>query len=556
MLSKTLNLHILLFLSLSFLNQGLFAQKNLSLVLPFRIEGKKLKNHWLTYNAEYKLQDALHFVLKESFRHNILNKNKSQKFLYSIKYNESTSLTKNKANFICQNKALHSLFSGLARRYEGRRLSLQITKYSCRTSKIIKSKVIFVSSRLELQSAFRQALKKYETIFPLQKINYNTNSSNNIDIVAILDFSGSMRVDIPIILRELRFLRDKFSNSSRLGIISLEEKNGVSTLPLSSQWNKNLDILKNKPIRGETRESQFREAIRIVENYKKWENLPFLLFFTDFALSSNFSSYLIPHLHTLRQEQKNFCFFPLLRQSVSSQKLWYKYLQSVNGKYLSNLSYARSAYLAGKGELYFIRRGWHFFLSQQNPKNQLSQNNTPRLDWENIATNLYPNTSLDLNYLPQAYANRKKDKILRFGKYYSNMGHVLMDCLDIFTKENNIAKERILVQGEKKAFWIDVDKESIPIIRKYGKNKFYIGLHWERNNLNPSIPFRNLSSPVYFLSQADVPQLFVWRWEDIQSLALDKKSKFQEKIYKKNIYFLYVKLLKIKNEEEREDIRL
>ena len=175
------------------------------------------------------------------------------------------------------------------------KLLIQKLSFNCRTQQILKSPKVKINSRIEIQSKLR-ALLKSVLPFALPRpflLGPSASSQRALDLAVILDFSGSMRQDMPEILRQLRYTERNQSSESRLGIITMEEQDQVRALQMNRDWNLNIKILEPKKERGEVAFPALLKALGIAGRYQNWENKAMLLFFyrSSLIFSSCFTAF-------------------------------------------------------------------------------------------------------------------------------------------------------------------------------------------------------------------------------------------------------------------------
>ena len=214
---------------------------------------------------------------------------------------------------------------------------------------------------------------------------------------------------------------------------------------------------------------------------------------------------------------------------------------------MDDLVYGRKAFLARRGPVFFVDKrsqGSHFFFTKKDLSSQIVSS---VVDWEELvplAASNFLEEDLNLKRLPHAYAQSQRDKVLNLGPYISNLGKSIVNCLN--TKDAAAsAVRRVLVKNAAQAFWINIDQRYFPLLQKRPRQDVYLGLHWERAKGAGASAAKivNLPSPVYMLTEAQVPKVFLWEWETLQNVV-------HSKIHRKDIYFLKLKILDLKSEQE------
>ena len=104
----------------------------------------------------------------------------------------------------------------------------------------------------------------------------------------------------------------------------------------------------------------------------------------------------------------------------------------------------------------------------------------------------------------------------------------------------------MLVKNASKAFWISVDKQYLPILKKYQQEKasFYLGLHWRF--IGGVDKIANLPFPMYVRKSQETPHLFVKEWLQFNRQRLSSTA-IASSIEPEDIWFFEVKVMQIKN---------
>ncbi len=534
-------------------------RQNQGLVLPFRIDGNKksVQNFLSSKYPAIDLQIASLFLLKNHYTYPFFSFSKTRDFINALQVKHNFLLQTKEAEILCNSSEASHLIETSVHLANQKRLVITLSLFSCLTNQFIKRQSRAVNSRVQIQEAMKQ-LFQASIGFAKPRIKYNTSQqsssfASNSDIALLLDFSGSMNGEIPEILHHLTFLQENLSSSlsigknsigknliekNRLGVIAIEDKDQVSTIPMNTNWRRTIQLLNRKAIRGEVSKKGFEKALTIIERYETWQKPAFLLFFTDIPLKKRDQYRYIPRLNALKKSGLNLCFFPLSRQTRNTKRIWNKIANRLDIKTDSSneIIYARRVFLAGKGRLFFLQKGIQFFLTKKDISSQVKHN---RLDTKMlipIETNQYNEGELTLERLPYAYARKRNDKILRLGTYFSNIGKGIANCLSPQLYKNQQIKGKALVRNGKRAFWINVNETTLLKLEKQIGQKIFMGLHWEKRQEK----LFNLASPIYVQkNRKKVPDLFLWEETKLSSFP-------KEDIQKEDIWFMELEILKVK----------
>ncbi len=241
-------------------NQSSHLQVSLSgagLVLPFQIEnGKNNQVSFFPYSPE-RLQKAAHFVLQQHRDHPLLTMQATNRLWQNLGYTESTILSRDKAEKICQLSRAYFLIVGSAyihpkKHMYSEGLTLKAKTFFCRSNNLGFTQVAKINSRLQLQSKLRQVLLKVTPFLKLRPLSSVADSPSQrpLDLVAILDFSGSMRTDLGKIIKQFSYLQAQLPVTSRLGLVGIIDKDRIETLNMTTDWLRTLRLWRRKKPRG------------------------------------------------------------------------------------------------------------------------------------------------------------------------------------------------------------------------------------------------------------------------------------------------------------------
>ena len=304
-----------------------------ALVLPFKIEASLpyTKLFLSSSDPALDLQRASHFLLEQHYEYPLISIPETQRILEELGFGARSILDQKRAVQICRRSDADYLITGNSYAPSKRRLILQKLSFNCRTQESLRSPKVGLSSRIEVQSSLRKILRRVLAFAVSRDIalHASPSSQRTLDAAVILDFSGSMRQDIPEILRQLRYIRGEQGAGSRLGIITMENQDYVEALKMNRDWGANLRIVSAKKKGGEVGFPAFLKALGVIERYENWENEALLLIFTDITLSRRHALGLRTRLQLLRSRSLDLCFFPVAEQNRESRKNWRRLAERV-----------------------------------------------------------------------------------------------------------------------------------------------------------------------------------------------------------------------------------
>ena len=535
-----------------------------AMVLPFQVEGKKDAIYKFSPQSSFDLQSATHFLWSQHVEYPLISLAKTTDILSELNFNSQKKFHRRRAQQLCRRAQVSYLVTGHAYIYDKHTLLLKMYRFYCRNNNLATSPQIRIRQRAKLQSKMLQLIRNLSSFArhkaPLASYPLLQNSNRpKSDLVLLLDYSGSMRYDLKTIFAKLHFLPHQLNVETRMGVIQVLAGDKIKTLALNHDFSNIIRHLKREHIKGQVSDLGIKKAFDIIDRYNKWQGKKLIMLLSDAKLTPKYHNQLQSQLQNLRQREHQFCFFPVREQEKNTQNFWRKLALKSQAFYMDGLAYSRQVQLLKAGTLFFIRHNANFFWSQQKPRLNSNQNNSPTSssNWQSLAINLYNTTQYNLQSLPQSFAKRKQDKILRFGPYTSNLESQIEKCLEknqllqtASLSSNNIAQNyiKVLVRSGAHAFWIHIQHNGLVTksLSKYKNKELYLGLHWQQGQGNQRL--QNLREPIYIRSKVQVPQLFVWKWIDLQKLSL-------QLLQKEDIWFIPAKFLKTKDGFQQNELR-
>ncbi len=533
-----------------------------ALVLGFRVEAAPgilgAKGSLLSSNASLDLQQAALFLLEQYKHYHFFSLQKTRALLGKALFTNTSVLSRAMSEKICRLSAASYLFSGHARLSPKAGLSLQAHSYHCRSSRVFASKTIAkIQKRIQLQTALRSLLQELSAFAPDRSLGFSIHERQEAlpqDILLVLDFSGSMREDIKKLREALPLLSRRLAAQSRLGAIILESDKTTS-LALSADWKPVLAKIGKKAARSWVKPLSAAKALEHIRSSRHiWKHKPFVLFLSDLSFKRQEQTRLLHSAYALAEQGIGLCFFPLKGQDQQSRRDYKNIARQSQAYYGSDLSYAREAFMARQAQIIFLQRGEDFFFtkSRQDLRPFFQGKELPS-GIQSIAKGGFAAHELQLESLPRAFARRSKDKLLRLGPYHANWHLALEHCLRSAAGRAAADKAqrhyKLLVKNHSRAFWIYADEQLFSILqRSHPQKNHYLGLHWQSQPAYAAPRIRNFSYPFYIREQSQVPQLLLWKWEEMQKLPLHH-------IRREDIYFMKLRFLDARDEKQKTDIR-
>ncbi len=568
------------------------AQTNGILVLPFQVENHAFMEHDFvnTSSLSIDLQEATHFVLENFYQTELKSLFETRNVLQEVNFTEKSVLNSSLSQVLCKKSGAHVLVSGNVNISQSSKLFLKIISYNCSSGEIIKTVASKIQNKIFLQDSLSKLLK--QTLHGLQSkenvFRGGSDFTKNMEgekvpeknLILVVDMSGSMREELSNLYKEIEYLKIHLNKRIRLSAILLENKDEVSIIKWSEDWNFTIKNLRKKIARGETTHASLLKALGVLERMPDIYNNSEVFFFTDFSLEKAHFNKTYNMMKLLKQKGLHLNFFTLATQDQSTREFWTKLSKYVNPNQTltqSHVFYYQNFYLASRGLTTLIQKDDRYFVNQENrivsfSKFMKDENESLSFFIPLVASD-YKIEDLNFENLPLAFASLHKDKILRKEEKKSNIGYLMYQILktegsvgvwsgmnDEVYPENGSkqyygsqknSKEaymyqnvRLLVRNEGKAFWIEVSSEILPIILE--RKKLFLGLCFVANPMVDGVV--NLHKPFYIRDALTTPKLFLWTWGTIKRLRPDSFPI-------NNILFLDLEILEIKNLKIERDIR-
>ena len=544
------------------------------IILPFRIENVKNKAASFFPYSSLRLQRASHFILRHHRNHPLQSIRDSNRLWQNLGYTDDTILSINRAKEICRKSQAGFLLAGSAyiytkRELANKRLKLRVRPFFCRRAQLGKPQTAVVNSPIQLQSQLRKILLQVTTFLKPRQITYKASSPRQkpIDIIALLDLSGSMRTDLPQIFTQLTYFQTQLAPASRLGIVAIRAKDRIENTAMTENW---LGIIRkwrqNKTPRGNTTYSGLQKALQRIKRYKRQARNGALLVLTDMGLEPRVRPRLLAQLQALKNQGLSLCFFPLLRQAPSSRSLWQKVARNLEAYYASNLIYGRQVAFNGGDTLFFAQKGKRFFVTNKTKgmAKDIRKGKLRQQQLQAIHSVSYAKEQLNLDNLPAAFAKRQRRRLVRIGAYVSNLPSSMSECIETsfgdslrdhggFARAQNpskLTRSRLLARSSGRAFWLDIDEKTRLVLqKKHRKKQVYLGLHWQYNAKAGILT--NQLQPLYVYKKSQPPLLFTWTWPQLQ-----RALHAQGFVHPDDVWFMELEILRIEQDERQDqDIR-
>lgn len=518
------------------------------LILPFQVEGQPARAGFASRaGIPDRLQEASHFLLHTARDGNLISIAEARAAARRAEWRSGQPLNATRAGRLCSEARADYLLAGSARFLAGGRILLSATTHICRTGKSVPGVRESTNSR-EFQQAMRRVLVRATPFWqPRVAPGVIAGGGGAIDLAIVLDHSGSMIEDLPLILRALTAVRQSLPRGSRLGIVTVGAGDRLDVIPFTDQWQSALAAAREKTARGEVSLAGVERALGIVHSYREWKGARKIMVFSDARIGSRRSG-LESYLRRLKSAGADVRLFCLLNQQYEDRAEWRRMARSL-GLADPAVVYGREAGFIDQPSQFILMDGPRFFLSRRDLRGSVLRGQVPADVLRPVETIHFERGELNLSDLPGALARKNGTRLSYLGPIVSGLESAVAAGARAGTPGSyDPGAARVLVKNAGLSFWIQVaDRGILAQMRRSVGETMYVGLH-----LSPASgtgeKLVNLSRPVYIRSQGEVPRLFINTWA-----ALAKRS--ERDLVREDVHFLLLQILEIDDGRSSQDIR-
>lgn len=517
---------------------GLFSRDFHISVLPFLIQGKPQLAGFDIQKTPWQLREAAGFLIQQDRDIALWNPSNFENLLRQSNYNLKKPFQKENLVKVCTLSDSMYILGGIAF-FSRRAIEFQIKTYSCRLNQFLGESTIKKTYHDFQQALRRSILQSTPFINPVRKANISNMEKRNskIDLAIILDTSGSMVADFPVIISSLKSLQSSLPKGSRIGVILMKEDSRQIILPFTQDWPSTIRTLaQTRPV-GQTDRQGFLEALTIVERYNKWQAAKNLYIFTDLHFANRRESYVESALRRITQNGIRTHIFPMTAQNYTDRREWTRISRSVK-TFNPNVIYGRKIYPIGQRPYFIVSLQGKYYTGRYGDDlgSRIKSGNLTTENLLPIPTTSFSRTELNLESLSTAYPAMMKQKISSYDPIISNLGKSISNSLDL-KKGTGSYQYKILVKNKTNSFWLPVRHPGvIKKIRQQQNKEFFIGLHIKKTPTTRQVV--TFPHPIYIREYSNVPRLFITSWQHLHKLSLDR-------INPEDVWFMKVKLLEI-----------
>ncbi len=493
------------------------------LTLPYLVEGDPGRAGFMSPDLAEDFAVATRFLFRLRSESPQISAEETRRSLRSLAFDPAKPFTDRVARAVCAESQAGYVFAGSVRIVQANQIALRASVYSCQRA-TIQGRAAQMSSASRLQRGIAALVDEAARGWaqpPPRLPATGALSGQRIDLVAVIDYSGSMVYDLPAIHAALAAVGRQLPGGSRLGAVALETGDQTDILPFSEQWAPLLRVLEQKGARGETTARGLESALAVVERYRDWRGDARLLVFSDVDLGGRRSVGIESRLRRLRSRGVKPQLFSMLNQRFADRQEWRRLARAL-GMAEPEVIYARQVGFVDGTQLSFLLHGVRFSTSLAEIGGLLSEDRLSELDLRPIETAQFRREELNLNDLPAAYARLNQMRLSAIGPVQSNLEKRIARAVEGGRRES-AAAGRALLKSEGLSFSIDVgDAATLERLRAARGSRIYVGLR-----LSPAPPGAsgdpvvNDPADVYIVSQGEAPTLFAESWPQLLRRARD-----------------------------------
>jgi hypothetical protein len=517
------------------------------LILPFQVEGDPTRAGFVSRTGiPDRLQEASHFLLHAARDGNLIGTDDARAAARRADWRAGQTLDANRAGRLCSEARADYLLAGAARFLPDGRILLSATTFICRTGGSVPGVRETTDSR-NFQASLRRMLVRATPFWQPRISPGVTGGGGAVDLAVVLDHSGSMVEDLPLILRALTAVQQELPRGSRLGIVTVGDGDRLDVLPFSNQWDGVLAVARQKAAGGEVTLDGIERALGIVHSYREWKGARKIMVFSD-ARIGNRRSGLESYLRRLKSSGGDVRLFCLLNQQYEDRAEWQRMARAL-GLADPAIVYGREAGFVDQPAQYILMDGPRFYLSRRDLRGTILRGEVPADVLRPVETIHYERGELNLTDLPKALARKNGTRLAFLGPVVSGLEAAVAAGATAGTPgASDKSAVRVLVKNAGLSFWIQVaDRGILAQLRRRVGETLYVGLHVAPAP-GSGEKLVNLSKPVYIRSQGEVPQLLISTWAE-----LAKRS--ERDLVREDVHFLLLQILEIDDGRSSQDIR-
>ena len=508
-------------------------------ILPFRITGQP-SSRLPQDKLPAWIGGATHFLFGATRNFPLQPLQDTQEALQTVGWQTDHVLNSKNAGIICREADVSHLLTGDIHFRTAGQMTLRMVSYSCSSGSVLK-KSSETGSFSTIQTLLRNGLKATAPF--ATGAEAKTVPREAIDLALLIDTSGSMISDLPVIVSSLTALKEALPVGSRMGAV-LPGENRV--LPFTTDLEKILQALREVRPRGEVDIRQIVSNLFTVEKYGEWRGVRRLLVFTDAFTGGKRQTELETRLRRLKKMGVEPRIFSLSGQTQGDRLEWSRIARTLDLPDPATLYGRRVGFLEGHS-IFLVMSGPRFYRADHDLTAAILRNDVDIASLIPLTTVRYPKHTLNLTDLPKEYARFHKLRVGGLGKIASGLETKIEHAVLEGTGSGR-APYRVLVKQGESGFWIRLTDEKLFEEMKKSRGKsLYVGLRF-RHDPNVAEKLVNLPEDVFLRTPAETPRLFINQHSHLLSLP-------SAMVRPEDIWFLLVEFKDFQDARRQSDIR-
>jgi hypothetical protein len=503
-------------------------------VLPFQVSGQ-IDLPFTEQDLPDLFAEATHFIFDSTRDFRVQDPAETRRALKKIGFQPDHVLGPAVLRSICRETRASRIFTGEARFLAEGRVSLSATVLSCQTER--EAGRSSVSGQVsQLQPALRDLIRDAAPFAP-ERQRPVTARRKPVDLVLVIDASGSMEEDYRALIKSLHGIREKLPSQSRIGAV-VAAPEGLDILPLTESWTRMIQVLEAKRPAGDVSIKQIEDALGVVENFRDWKGDRKLLVPFD-AKADRRMHGIESRIRRLTSRNIDVSLFQLQGQTPDDQAE-IRRISKILRLSDPGVLYGRRAGFVEGFSIFLVQNGLRFYRSERDVSGEIS---TGRLGTDQllpIETIHYKKEDLNLRNLPQAYAKRENLRLVGAGPVVSGIEGRLRTAMDLRGEEEG-PLFKVLVKHEGRGMWLRIsDAQAAQNLRKSKGQKLYLGLSFDREGRE----LINEPSIAYPRAQGKVPRLFVTSADNLS----------RGRVSRADVHFLLCEIMEVES-PDGQDLR-
>ncbi|MCB1168908.1 MAG: hypothetical protein KDK25_01160 [Leptospiraceae bacterium] len=469
-------------------------------ILPFRVSGSVPEQYFSREALPVELQRATAFLFELHKNYPVDSVDRLNRALPAATLASGALPGQDYCNYTRGTYLLkgEAVFSGT------RGITITMELQSCNTGRTVQS-ATGRGSLNDLQVLLVDSIQRSTPGFRSSDLPSWAGSS--AEWIVVLDQSGSMSGEKLALARALKSL-EASGLLARLGLLLVGENGSRLVEPGSAR--EAISILEGSGTGGEVSLSDIARALQSLKRLPPAERKVLIVTDARSGSTAEFEG----AIRSLLARGSHPILIPTSGMPATGRTLYARLNRSLKLKDPEIIYGRRAGFIEGFS-LFFAQKGDRFFVSKKDISRAIEAGNLPEDQVSPIATVNLRDDSLTLSSVIQSFAKKENLKLLGTGPLISS----LENSLAALARGNGQTAHRALLKNQGTAFWINCNASTAANLRKYrGGQKIYVGLMLKKGPLGAE----NHPEMVLIRSAADVPSLFIQRYEDLSSEKLLK----------------------------------